>query len=490
MERARKQKFLKRAGVGAPTPVAAAVRDSFANFEARVGIGTGNQSAGGSYEFSFISRNRVQIEAAYRTSWIVGQAVDAVAEDMTRAGVEIQSTLKPEDIERMYTAIGKLAIWKSIEETIKWARLYGGAIAYLMIDGQKSETPLNLDSIGKDSFKGLLVLDRWLVQPSLTDLIDDLGPGIGMPKYYDVVADAQGMTRRRIHHSRVVRLDGVDLPYWQRIAENGWGQSVLERLWDRLLAFDSTTQGAAQLVYKAYLRTYSVEGLREIIATGGKAFEGLVKQIEMIRTYQTNEGMTLMDSKDTMEAHQYTFAGLSDVLMQFAQQLSGALQIPLVRLFGQSPAGLNATGESDIRLYYDHIAQQQESRLRAPMAKILDVLHRSEFEQAPPEGFSFEFNPLWQLSDKEKAEVSEIITRTVASAEETALIGRKTALQELRQSSRITGVWSNITDEQIDQAEDDPPPPSELIDMGGENEQIAGKDKDQDSTQSVQGAES
>ena len=150
----------------------------------------------------------------------------------------------------------------------------------------------------------------------------------------------------------------------QRIAENGWGQSVLERLWDRLIAFDSVTQGAAQLVYKAHLRTYAVEGLREIIGIGGKALDGLVKQIEMIRMYQSNEGMTLMDSKDKFEAHQYSFSGLSDMMLQFGQQISGALGIPLTRLFGQSPAGLNSTGESDIRMYYDNVKQEQERRLR------------------------------------------------------------------------------------------------------------------------------
>src|SRR6185437_7701108 len=152
-----------------------------------------------------------------------------------------------------------------------------------------------------------------------------------------------------------IRIDGQDLPYFQRWAENLWGQSVLERLFDRLLAFDSTTQGTAQLVYKAHLRTYKVENLREIIAMGGPALDGLQKQIEFIRSTQTNEGMTLMDTKDEFEAHSYTFSGLDNVLLQFAQQCSGALDIPMVRLFGQSPAGLNATGESDLRTYYDGI---------------------------------------------------------------------------------------------------------------------------------------
>ncbi|MDR5671410.1 DUF1073 domain-containing protein, partial [Burkholderia cenocepacia] len=93
------------------------------------------------------------------------------------------------------------------------------------------------------------------------------------------------------HYSRVIRLDGEALPYYQRISENGWGLSILEPMWDRLIAFDSATVGIGQLVYKAHLRTLSVDKLREIIAQGGPAYAGLLKQIETIRFAQTNEGL-------------------------------------------------------------------------------------------------------------------------------------------------------------------------------------------------------
>jgi len=308
--------------------------DSFVNFNARVGIGANNQSNGSTYRFDFVSRNRVQMEAMYRTSWIAGKAVDCVADDMTRAGIEITSNgLKPDDIEHINNAFDTLEIWNGLRDTIKWARLYGGAIGVLMIDGQDISTPLRIDTIQKDQFKGLLVLDRWLVQPSLEDLVTEMGPSIGLPRYYSVIADAMALRNQKIHYSRVIRLEGLRLPYWQRVSENLWGQSVCERLWDRLVAFDSTTQGAAQLVYKAHLRTYKVKDLRSIIALGGKAFEGLVKQIEQIRIWQSNEGLTLMDDSDTFETHSYSFAGIDNVLLQMGQQLSGAIDVPLTAIF-------------------------------------------------------------------------------------------------------------------------------------------------------------
>ena len=144
--------------------------DSFFNFNARLGIGANNQTNGSTYRFDFVSRNRVQMEAMYRSSWIAGKAIDCVADDMTRAGIDITSEeLKPEDIEQINNTFDELRIWNELNDTIKWSRLYGGAIAVFMIDGQNPSTPLRIETIQKDQFKGLLVLDRWLEQPSLED---------------------------------------------------------------------------------------------------------------------------------------------------------------------------------------------------------------------------------------------------------------------------------------------------------------------------------
>lgn len=449
-------------------------RDSFQNLQAAVGLGTANQAADGSYGFSPVSRNRVLMEYAYRSSWICGKAVDAFAEDMTREGIELNTDLPPEEIKKIEDEIVNLGVWDQVSDTIKWARLYGGAIAVLLIDGQSPESPLNVETIGEGQFKGLLVLDRWMVNPTLQDLVSEYGPEYGKPKYYHVVSDAHGLVNMKVHHSRCIRLEGQDLPYWQRIAENGWGQSVLERLWDRLLAFDSTTQGAAQLVYKAHLRTYKVDGLRQIIAAGGKALEGLAAQIDMIRRYQSNEGLTLMDGKDEFDSTSYSFAGLSDMMMQFGQQISGAIDIPLVRLFGQSPAGLNATGESDIRLYYDGVKAQQERRLRTGIARIYDIVSRSVHGKPLPDGWGFTFKPLWQMSDTEKADIAGKVAETVSKAYGEGIIELHEAKKELKQSSDITGIFSNITDESIKAAEDMPPPEPEEIDnenqATGENE--------------------
>lgn len=455
----RNQPRSHRSGAAAGGAGGAPTGDSFQNLAARTGLNAGNLNGASQYGFNPVSRNRVQMEFAYRSSWIAGQAVDTVAEDMTREGVELKGDIQPDQMEELERQATILKLWDAICETVKWSRLYGGCIAVMLIDGQRTETPLVPESVTQGQFKGLLVLDRWMVQPTLEDRITELGPDMGKPRFYDVLADSAGLQTMRIHHSRCIRMDGVDLPYWQRIAENGWGQSVLERLWDRLIPFDSATEGAAQLVYKSHLRTYKVKGLREIIAVGGKAFEGLVKQIEMIRLYQSNEGMTLMDSEDEFEAHNYTFSGLPEIILQFGQQISGALGIPLVRLFGQAPAGLSGNHDGEIRNYYDSVKEQQEKKLRSGVRTLYSVLYRSTFGTEPPAGFDVEFRPLWQMGDEQKATVATQVTSAVTAALDAGVIDRATALKELRQASTKTGVFTNITDEDIEEAEAEPPPP-------------------------------
>ena len=450
----------------------AQTHDSFQNFMARTGIGTDNMSTGSSYGFNPISRDRVRLEWMYRGSWLVGKAVDVVAEDMTREGVDINGDISPDHIEEFHVALHNLQLWQNLNDTIKWARLYGGAVAIMLIEGQDVSTPLRRDTITKGSFKGLLVLDRWMVQPSLNQPVTEYGPYLGQPEFYTVNQNAPALINKKVHYSRVIRIEGYELPFQQKLTENGWGISVVERLYDRLVGFDSATQGAAQLVYKAHLRTVKVKDLRKIIAAGGPALEGLVKQVDMIRKYQSNEGLTLLDGDDEFQADSYTFSGLDAVLLQFGQQLSGAIDIPLVRLFGQSPAGMNATGESDLRNYYDSVKAQQERRLKLPLTILFDVMHRSLFGEEPAKNFSFKFNPLWQMSEKEKAEVAESVERSTSSAYAEGLIGKGTALKTLRQSSEVTGIFSAIPDEEIKAAEEEDanPPVPDLEGLTGQDE--------------------
>lgn len=327
------------------------------------------------------------------------------------------------------------------------------------IDGQDPATPLDVRTIAKDQFLGLRVFDRWQLQPDVATLVQS-GRHAGLPASYQLIAnlDTGTVSGLRMHHSRIMRFIGIQLPVYQALQEQFWGESIVERIYDRLVSFDTATMGAANLIQKAHLRTVQIDKLREVLAAGGKAEENLLAMFHHMRMLQTNEGLTLLDKSDTFEAHSYTFSGLSDMILQFGQQISGATGIPLVRLFGQSPAGLNSTGESDLRMYYDNVRAQQESRMRDGLMTLLRVLHQSKFGTPAPENFDFDFEPLWQVSTKEKVELATSVSTAVGTAVEKGIIDPTTALQELKQSSDYTGLFSNITEEQIEASKVAPPP--------------------------------
>jgi phage-related protein (TIGR01555 family) len=445
------------------------ILDSFQNFALNLGVGTDNALAGSTYGFNPLTRQRTILEWMYRGSWLAGVAIDIPAEDMTRAGVDIRSTVAPDDIETLDQENVRLGTWQSFADVIKWGRLYGGAIGVYLIDGQRLDTPLRVETVGRGQFRGIMALDRWMLEPSMQDLVGGKAGeefnarDLGLPRFYKVTVDAPALRGQKIHYTRCFRVEGVKLPFWQRVMENLWGISVYERIYDRLVAFDSSTQGAAQLVYKSFIRTYAIDRYREILGAGGTAEAALIKGVDMMRRFQGIEGITLIDGKDEFIPNTFAgFTGISDVLVHLGEQLSGALEIPVVRLFGQSPKGLNATGESDLRTYYDGIALKQNRDIKVPVVTTYRLSAASAGVKLGDK-FDADFAPLWQLTDEQRAQVTTATTGAILDAEERGVISPQVALKELRQQSRTTGVFSNISDDDIENAESEPAPtPEEL----------------------------
>lgn len=439
------------------------VTDGILNTPANVGMAANNLMAQSNYALNALTRNSKQLDYMYRGSWIVGAAVDAKADDMTRSGIVLSGALDLGDDEKLQREIDVCDVWHQLADGIRWGRLYGGAICVILIDGQDMATPLDPATVGPRQFRGLLTMDRWQLLPAIGNLVMDLGPDYGRPMFYTPIADASmisgqsGLINKKIHYSRVIRFEGAVLPFYQRMAEQGWGMSIIERLADRLVAYDSATQGAAQLMFKAHLRTVYIKGLTQVIAAGGPGLAALERRMASIKSYQSSEGLTVLDSEDRLEHFNNTFAGLSDMLLQFGEQIAGAIDTPLVRLLGQSPGGLGSSGESEMRNYYDATARDQERKLRWPLTKLLQIISYSTLGRPLPEGFSFEFVNLWQTSHTEQADNAAKLTGAVVQAVSEGLVSASVGLAELRKSSATTGLWSTIADSDIEGADDTPP---------------------------------
>ncbi len=449
--------------------------DGYENCINRIGMHQQNMPSASHYDFELITRNRVQLEAAYRGSWIVGAVVDSVAEDMTREGITPSTSQDEEELKEFNQEFTRLRVWQSLCDGIKWGRLYGGGLSVMQIRGQDLATPLDPSTVGKGQFEGLAVFDRWMLNPILTPVIRS-GPDMGLPKYYALVTNpltfdptTESPTGQLlIHHSRCFRHGGIKLPFFQAITEMMWDESILERLWDRLIAFDNATLSSGALIDRANTRMVKIENLREIASAGGEALEGLRAQMEFMRLAQSNLGLSMLDKLDEFQTETYTFTGLPEMVLQFGQQLSGASGVPMIRLFNQSPVGLNATGDGDIRMYYDKVKAEQEAKLRNGIDILTKVMWRSKFGADRPDDFEFTFNALWQMSAKDKSDIAKTNVDSVTAAHQDGLLSTPGAMKELRGQAKETGLFNNITDEDIAEAELEPAPlPDTAPTVGG-----------------------
>lgn len=457
-----------------PQPIRSRALDAFSNVLARLGAGTPNLLEGTEYSLQRMSRDFNTLNALYRESWIVRRIIDVIPADMLKNWITITSGLDPDVEKRLSLTLRRTQLIDKLKRGMQWGRLYGGALGVMLVkhQGYDLSQALQLDWIMPGDFAGLLIFDRWNgVNPS-SELIEDISdPDYGYPKYY-TVTDPAGGGSVKIHHSRVIRFTGNTLPFWEEIAEMQWGASVVESIFDELRKRDNVSWNIAQLTFMANIRVLKMQDLGQLLAaTDNESQAELLRTLEAQNMLLNNMGMQVMDSQDGLETHQYTFGGLADCYQQFIMDISGAAEIPVTRLFGRSPSGLNATGESDLQNYYDMIAEKQESYLRPILNKVLPPFIISTLGSLPDD-FDFEFDPVAEPTDKERADLAKCGTDNVVAAYNAGLISQRTALKELKQQSERTGVWTNITDEDIERASDSVEPPGEMGGMFGGEEPI------------------
>ena len=248
---------------------------------------------------------------------------------------------------------------------------------------------------------------------------------------------------------------GRDLPYLEKLAETYWGASEIEHVFDELRKRDNVSWNIAMLTFMANLRVFKMEGMEQVLATGSeKVLQDLYNTVQSMNVLMNNNSMQIIGANDGYESHQYTFGGIGEVYDRFMMDLAGAAETPVTKLFGRSPAGMNATGESDMQNYYDTIEEKQESLLRPVYDKILPIMMMSELG-AIPDDFDYEFNPVRRPSDDEMADLASKNIDSITKAFQAGIISQKIALKELRQQAELTGMFSNITDEDIEKADDE-----------------------------------
>lgn len=427
--------------------------DAYSNPMANLGVGSNNLANTAGYVMQRMSWDYMTLNTLFRDNWIAKAIIEKPANEMLKNGFQIQTELDPDKVSNIMKNWAKTKTNEKFLECLKWSRLYGGCLLLPMIEGQEDlAEPLDYDSISVDSYKGCMIIDRWQgVSPSLEVETDISDPEFGEPKYY-LISSNEIQKTVKVHHSRVIKMIGRKLPYWEEVAESYWGASELEHVYTELKKRDDTSANISFLIFLANIRVFKMQDLGQMITLGDQqSLKKVYESMQEMNRMMCNSGTLAMDAEDDFSTQQYSFTGINDVYESFMLDISGAAEIPIDKLFGRSPSGFNS-GEETLQNYYDMIQEKQETYVRAPLEKLINILAMSTLGKIPDD-IEIVFNPVRRPSDMEKADLGAKNTEAILNAYESGIFGKGTVLRELKQQSSITGLWTNITDKMIEEAD-------------------------------------
>lgn len=364
----------------------------------------------------------------YEGNGLFAKIIDTPAEEAIKHGFTLEST-KDQKIEDFYTeALDELDWEETAMTAIRWARLFGGSIAVMMInDGRGIDEPLDWRNIR--SIDDIRVYDRSVIQPDYQSMFSydprdpfrTRGSRLGMPEFYHVTSRTGTFT---VHDSRCLVFQNGILP------ENTtnsiyqlWGIPEYVRI-NRAIRDAEVAHGSAtKLLDRSVQAVYKMKDLAAELATE----EGEDRVLRRLQTIDMARGLlnsiTIDSEGEEYDFRQFQFSGVSDVIDSTCNFLSALTSIPQTILFGRSPAGMNATGDADLENWYNYLERIQKRMVKKNLRYLLSVIFQAgvrtgEVDEVPK--IKVEFNPLWSLSDTEQADLDQKRAQTQFTRAQTA----------------------------------------------------------------------
>lgn len=351
-------------------------------------------------EFKFASSRLSlnQLTGLYAGEGVSARIVDIIPDTMTREWFDVSGDTNG-DVNKY---LSDLHAQKKVNLALRWARLYGGSIIIIgAIDGGELEEELLDDRISSIDF--LHVFERPLVEP-LTWYEDVMSPKYQQPETYLVAPSGLGTSTESItvHESRILRFDGNDIPIDLQTLNNGWGDSVLQRCYSRIKGLANSYLSSETILDEFVIGVLKMKGLYELMIGGQEA--KVRSRLREVDRSKSNLNSVIIDEEESYERITSTLTGVSDLLDRLGTALCSVSQIPFTILFGRSPAGMNATGESDIRNWYDSVANDQKYDMLPQCQRLVDLTLLSadgpQITGDEDEIGKVQLNPLWQESEE------------------------------------------------------------------------------------------
>lgn len=388
-------------------------QDSLRSFVTGLGDPLRDKSSSLFYADRFLSDSELQ--ASYRNTWLAKKIVNIPALDALRKWRAWQADQK--QITLLEAEEKRLGLQQKVLQCKTLARLWGGAAIFIGTNDRDPSQPLEIDNISKGGLTYLTVMSRREVVAGGLEQ-DPMSEFYGLPASYQVT---NGRTFADIHPSRLVLQIGEPHPDpWNVIGGHvGWGDSVLQACFSAIQNADSTAANIASLVFEANVDVFAVPNLMEHMSNQ-KYRDKLLERFTLAAMGKSVTKSLIRDTEEEYERKQVAFSALPDVLQQFLIIVSGAADIPLTRLLGQSPSGLSSTGEHDMKNYYDRVTSIQSLEIQPALHRLDECLIRSALGNRPEELF-YTWTPLEQMSEKEQADIGKVHAETAEVLSRTGL---------------------------------------------------------------------
>ncbi len=279
-----------------------------------------------------------------------------------------------------------------------------GMLAWADPDELKSILVKSPAKIAKGALVGFKVIDPVWTTPYLYNSDNPMRPDFYKPTSWFVLG-------RQVHSSRLLNIVSREVPDLLKPSYNFGGMSMTQLAIPYVDNWLKTRQSVANLIDGFSVPLFATNMAAVLTGEPGN---DVFSRVDLFNRMRTNRGAWAIDKdSEDFRFENVPLSGLDALQNQSLEQLSVVSGIPLVKLMGISPSGLNATADGEIRVFYDDMHSAQESVFRDPLQQCLDVIQLSEFGEIDPD-ITFSFVPLWQMSEKELADVRKLDAETGA----------------------------------------------------------------------------
>jgi phage-related protein (TIGR01555 family) len=349
------------------------------------------------------------------SDWIARRIVSANPYEAFRLGVQASYNGDVDSdgdlVRKVQDECNRLGVWRKCWSASTWGRGYGGTIIHIVTDDDRVEEQLNHDRVNR--IYSLDVYDPNEVTPQLAtewNPFVDRDTDLLWPDHEYYTVYASNLTIPNLHPSRVACFGGLLTSRLERQTYyRGWDAPVLQPVWDQLREFQGSNQSITRMLQSSSQAVLKIPRLWSLVVQGGK--ERLRSRLQAATLASSVGNVLPINDDETMEFVERTFAGIKDLGEFELLLVAGAAEMPATILFGRSPAGLNATGESDTEAWYSSVESRRAADYGPPMIRIVQLIARTMGAQ-DPDGWGVSWPSLWRLDPLQQAELEERQTMT------------------------------------------------------------------------------